>query len=461
MGPTANRGSRSATDPSRRTAYDVVLAVDVDRAYANLLLPRLLNERDLDGRDAAFATELAYGTLRWQGVLDAVIDQGSRRPIGQMDPEVRAVLRLGAYQLLHLRVPSHAAVHATVQLARAVAGDRVVGFVNAVLRRVAENDWAGWVDRVAPPDDIGRLAFAHGHPRWVAEALAEALGADAGELSVALQQDRPAVHLVARPGRMSRDDLLAETGSAGTPGPWSPYAVRLDGGDPALLPSVQHGRAAVQDEGSQLAALLLARAPLAGADARWLDVCAGPGGKSALLSGLQPAGGRLLAADLHPHRAKLVAAAVRGTPADVVVSDATRPGWRPGSFDRVLVDAPCSGLGALRRRPEVRWRRRPADIEPLTILQADLLTEAVDAARPGGLVAYVTCSPLLAETRHVVRQVLERRPQVELIDARPLLTGVPHLGEGPDIQMWPHRHGTDAMYVALLRSALSRSRTGL
>jgi 16S rRNA (cytosine967-C5)-methyltransferase len=144
-----------------------------------------------------------------------------------------------------------------------------------------------------------------------------------------------------------------------------------------------------------------------------------------------------------------------------VVSDGTRPGWRPDRFDRVLVDAPCSGLGALRRRPEVRWRRRPEDIEPLTILQTDLLTVAIDAARPGGLVAYVTCSPHLSETRRVVRRVLAQRPELEMMDARPLLTGVPQLGEGPDVQLWPHRHGTDAMYVALLRSAPSGSRTGL
>jgi 16S rRNA (cytosine967-C5)-methyltransferase len=437
-------------DPPRQAAYDVVRAVDVDDAYANLVLPRLLRERDLGGRDAAFATELGYGTLRWQGVLDSVIEACAQRPVTALDNEVRAVLRTGCYQLLHMRVPAHAAVHASAQLARAVAGERPVGFVNAVLRAVSGTTWPQWVDRLAPPDPVGRLAFRHGYPRWVAQAWRDALGDDAGELEAALSVDRPDVHLLARPGRVQRNELLAQAGEGATAGPWSPYAVRLGAGDPAALPLVAEGAARVQDEGSQLVALVAARIPVDGTQRRWLDGCAGPGGKSALLSDLRPPGAVLLAADATAHRARLAAQALDGE-GDVVVADTTRPPWREHSFDRVLVDVPCTGLGALRRRAEVRWRRRAEDVDRLHPLQVALLLSAFRSARPGGAVVYATCSPHLDETRRVVAEATSAHDGAAPVDVRPLLPSMPALGPGPDVQLWPHRHGTDAMYVAAFR----------
>ncbi len=436
-------------DPARRTAYDVVLAVERDDAYANLLLPRLSRERVLDRRDAAFAAELAYGTLRWQGVLDEVVASAARRDIAALDPPVRAVLRIGTYQLLHLRTPAHAAVHATVELARAVAGPKPVGFVNAVLRKVSQADWEGWVRRLAPGDGRDALAFRHGYPRWIVDEFAAALGDESDELAAALAEDRPITHLVARPGRITRAELLAEAGAGAEPGPWSPYAVRLAaGGDPGALPSVRSGTAAVQDEGSQLVALALVRcASESRGPQRWLDLCAGPGGKAALLQGLLADGDRLLAIDRHEHRARMVAGA---RVPYVVVADGTVPAWPAATFDRVLVDAPCTGLGALRRRPEVRWRRRPEDVERLRPLQEALLESALDAVRPGGVVAYVTCSPVPAETTGVVAAVTSRRP-VTAIDPRQVLPDVPTTGPAPYLQLWPHRHGTDAMFLALLR----------
>lgn len=450
---------RVPSDPARETAYALLRAVAERDAYANLVLPELLRARRLDRRDAALATELGYGTLRAQGTLDAVLAACVDRRLADVDPALLLALRLGAYQLLRTRVPPHAAVSSTVELARAMLGEGPAKFANAVLRRVAGRDLAGWLAELAPPydvDPVAHLAMTTFHPSWVVSAYCEALGGDLTETAAALGADaeRPRVHLVARPGRITPAQLLADTAPGGRPGPWSPYAVHLHRGDPGRLAAVRDGRAAVQDEGSQLAALALARVPVEGRDDRWLDVCAGPGGKAGLLAGLAAGrGARLVAADRAPHRARLVRSTLAGAPAGtaVVVADGTAPPWAVGGLDRVLVDAPCSGLGALRRRPEARWRRSPADVAGLFPLQCALLDGALTAARSGGVVAYVTCSPHPGETTDVVAAVVASRPDVEPVDARPLLAGVPQLGNGPDVQLWPHRHGTDAMFVALLR----------
>lgn len=456
MADPRRRPRRTARpDPARRAAFDALRAVDTREAYANLLLPRLLRERGITGRDAGLATELTYGTLRAQGTLDAVVADCVSRPLAGVDPPVLSLLRLGTYQVLRTRVPPHAAVSTIVDLARGTVGEGPARFVNAVLRRVAERDLDSWLAHLTEPladRPIERLAVRHAHPPWIVAAFQEALGGDLEQTAAALGADeqRPSVHLAVRPGRADRDAVAEQSG--GTPGRWAPTAVVLPGGDPADLPAVVSGQAHVQDEGSQLVALAVAGANLDGPDARWLDLCAGPGGKAALLAGLAgQRGAHLLAADLTPHRSRMVRRAVRGEPAGVVTADATVPAWRPGTFDRVLVDVPCTGLGSLRRRPEARWRRSPSDIPGLTRLQRELLRSALRAARPGGVVGYTTCSPHLAETRVVVAEVL-KGTDAQLLDARPLLPGVPDLGDGPYVQLWPHRHGTDAMFLALIRA---------
>ncbi len=457
------RTHRPAPDPVRRLAFDALRAVDERDAYANLVLPALLREAErrgpFDRRDAALATELVYGTLRRRGTYDAVIAACVDRPLREVDPPVLDVISLGAHQLLGTRIPPHAAVSATVDLARAVLGEGRSKFVNAVLRRIAADDLDGWLDRVAPPydeDPEEHLAVVHSHPRWVVTALWDALGGGRAGIQelLAADNDRPQVTLAARPGRITAGELADAAGEPAEAGRWSPYAVRLaDGGDPATLEAVRDGRAGVQDEGSQLVALALAAAPLDGPDRRWLDGCAGPGGKAALLAALAAGrGAALVASERLPHRARLVARTLDGNPGpyQVITADGTRPAWRDAAFDRVLVDVPCSGLGALRRRPEARWRRRPEDLEAFAPLQRGLLRSALRATRPGGVVGYATCSPHPAETRAVVDDVL-RDGGAELLDARPLMPGVPDLGAGPDVQLWPHLHGTDAMYLALLR----------
>jgi len=445
----ASRRHRPVLDGARLTAYDVLDGVSSRAAYANLLLPQLLRERDLEPRDAAFATQLAYGTLRATGTLDAVLSGLVSRPLAELDPKVLDLLRLGAYQLIDLRVPAHAAVDTTVALTRAIVGTGASGLVNAVLRKVAAGGGrAAWLATLEPADEDARLSLSTDHPRWIVEAWRDALGDDAEVESALLADDlAPEVHLVAR--HIARDELAEESG--GAPGPWSPYAVRLPGGDPGKLAAVRSGAAAVQDEGSQLAALALVRAPLEGTDARWLDMCAGPGGKAGLLAAVRPAGVHLTAADRAEHRAELVRGALAGEDdVEVLVADGTAPEWPAGSFDRVLLDAPCTGLGALRRRPEVRWRRTPADVAPLADLQRRLLDSALAAVRPGGVVAYVTCSPHRAETVDVVAAVAGR-DDVEVLPVAPLFPEVPGVARGTAGQLWPHRHGTDAMFMALLR----------
>ena len=444
------------TDPARDAAFDVLRAVHERDAYANLVLPDLLRQRGLDGRDAALATELVYGTLRRQGSYDAILAANLDREPDQLDPPVLDVLRLGAHQLLATRIPAHAVVSTAVDLTKARVGEGPAKLVNAVLRRVSTHDLDTWIEQIAPAAStkpVERLALRHSHPAWIARAMLDALGGDIDELGRALAADneRPEVTLVARPGRAELAELL-EAGAR--PGRWSPYAAVLSEGDPADLPAVRERRAGVQDEGSQLVAVAMAAVPLTGADQRWLDMCAGPGGKAALLAGLaNQRGAGLLAVERQPHRARLVQNALRGDPGghQVLVADATEPlvGERP--FDRVLLDAPCTGLGALRRRPEARWRRQPDEVAGLRSLQVRLLRAAIEAVRPGGVVAYSTCSPHLAETSTVVSDALRNRADMERVDARPYLPNVPHLGDGPDVQLWPHRHGTDAMYLALLR----------
>jgi 16S rRNA (cytosine967-C5)-methyltransferase len=476
----------------RRAACDVLCAVAERDAYANLLLPAVLGQRGLTGRDAALATELTYGTLRGQGTYDAVLAICSDRDLGTLDAAVREILRLGTHQLLATRVAPHAAVATSVDLVRDIVGQRAAGFVNAILRRVATRDLDAWLEIAAPSraeDIVGHLAVRYSHPRWIVIALSDALGetppgnagppagalaapglteaglAEAGlaetEAVLAADNERPRVTLCAVPGLTDRAEL-AEWGAS--PARWSEFGAYLRDGDPARIPAVNQARAGAQDEASQLAAIALTRVAISGSDSRWLDLCAGPGGKARLLAGLAArSGARLLAAELRPHRARLVQSALSGwrsadqrsSPAGVVVADGTRPAWAAGTFDRVIADVPCSGLGALRRRPEARWRRSPETVSGLHGLQRRLLNTALESVRPGGVVAFVTCTPHLDETRAVLTDLLPARDDIEVLDAPAILAEVPGLAcPGPDsryAQFWPHRHGTDAIFIALLR----------
>jgi 16S rRNA (cytosine967-C5)-methyltransferase len=444
--PVAGERRRAIT--ARQTALAAAKAIRAG-GYANLVVADLLSETSLTSVDTRFVTELVYGAARHQGTLDAVIEAASGRALTSLQPGVVDVLRLGAEQILKMRVPVHAGVAESVELARTQIGARVTGVVNAILRRVAARDWAGWIEVLSQGrSEFARLGLDTCHPDWIVQAYQEVLPAD--ELRAALEANNvaPTPTLVVRPTLMTREELLTH---GGTPTPYSRWGVRREG-NPGDVPAVRQGRAGVQDEGSQMVVDLLNQVDAA--EGPWADVCAGPGGKAALLMGLARArSAPFLAAELHPHRARLVASALSAygsTP--VVVADARTPAWC-GDFGRILVDAPCTGLGALRRRPEARWVKRASDVAQLRQLQIDLLRAGLDRTTSSGVVAYVTCSPHRGETADVVAAVLADQT-ADLINAPALIPDVPMARASTDprfIQLWPHRHDTDAMFCALLR----------
>lgn len=440
---------------SREVAFDVAVAVERDGAYANLALPVALGRSDLDERDRGFVTELVYGSLRAQGELDAVIQEATHRDSSSLEPEVRVLLRLGVYQLLRMRVETHAAVNESVRLAKNRGLHRVAGLVNAALRAVSAHPAEYW-ERV-----IGQsTASLRSHPSWIAAELESALAEceGAGELEEALDSHNqaPLVTLCHLPG-------FSEPGEASATH-YSPIGSTLQGGDPRRVQGVAQKFIRVQDEGSQLAALLLTRvAPLEAAERIW-DMCAGPGGKTAVLGAEACAvGASVLASEVSEHRSSLVGDSTSAitdrlpTAMSVEVGDSRRP--RAERFSRILLDAPCSGLGALRRRPEARWVKTPESIPALRELQEALLRNGLNSLAPGGFLAYVTCSPVVEETTAVINRVVSDDERLTLLDTPSVLEGIvtsPITGHrrGTAVQLWTHRHGTDAMFIQLIQRSL-------
>lgn len=442
----------------RLVAYELLKAVSVDDVYANLELPKLIRQAGLDRRDAGFVTELSMGVLRWQALLDGVIVNCADRPIEKIDPPLRDVLRIGVYQILFMRVADHAAVNTSVDLAAEIGMRSAKGFVNAILRKALQKSVEQWQTSLAReiPAEADALAIQWSHPRWQVAALRDALGSAKSELSELLRVNNtaPKVTLVNRSG--DREMPLSKLRA----GKWSPYAYVVDS---ALedVAELETGLAGIQDEGSQLVVLTWLNAKVEGSDSNWLDLCAGPGGKTALMAALADQA-NVTAVELQHHRAELVRANVAmQNNVNVIEADATSPDFADGRFDRVLIDAPCTGLGVLRRRAESRWRRTPKDVGVLSNLQLRILENATRAVRVGGVIGYATCSPHLAETEFVVEDMLKAHPDLKLLDARELAVTIPNLrnpqefaeqtAAGPYLRLWPHRHETDGMFLALFR----------
>ncbi|MEY4424355.1 MAG: hypothetical protein RLZZ258_1458 [Actinomycetota bacterium] len=447
---------------AREVAINLLLAVEKDDAYANLLLPKLLDDSGLDTRDSAFTQELAFGTLRWQLFYDRVVEECAQRYSDEIDINALVFLRLGAHQILGMRVPSHAALSETVELAKRYLSRGAVGFINGVLRRVSEKSRDQWLEAVLAglENPHERLAVEFSHPIWVVRALEQALKLDGreSELKDLLFADNiaPLVSLVALPGFADERDFEGLE-----VGPASPIGAQLDSGDPNNLRAFREGRVRVQDQGSQLAALALVDVEKVQPNEKWLDMCAGPGGKAALLAAeAKLAGAKLVCNEVAPHRAKLVRQALEPIAADVNVTelDGRSIGEsQPSFYDRILLDAPCTGLGALRRRPESRWRKQQADVADLTKLQEELLSSAWQALKPGGVLAYVTCSPHLAET-NAIADWASKKLGAELMDTNRVISKINpnlHLNNSrKTTQLWPHIHSTDAMFIALMKKSL-------
>lgn len=457
---------------ARGVAYELLISVATQDSYANLLLPKMLNEAGLDARDAGFATELAFGTIRNQLFYEAIAARCAGRDVQEIDIDVLFLISMGAHQLLGMRVPSHAALSETVELAKKVLRPNLVGFVNGVLRRVSEKNREEWLAILLKgiSDPIRILEIKYSHPAWVIRALSDSLRADGREeeletLLIANNQP-PLVNLATMPGFSTRDTLL-DIGAV--LGGVSPIGGLLPDGDPANIDEIRRGLVRVQDQGSQLAAMALVNAPCASVpDEReeWLDLCAGPGGKAALLAAYaKELNNDLVCNELQPHRAKLVEKALKPINPDVYVrvgdgrdlgSDA------PNSFDRILLDAPCTGLGALRRRPESRYKKKQSQVAELAKLQRELFASAWSGLKPGGVLAYVTCSPHPAETTAIIDWAQKTySTNLELLDATAVLQEInPELADNPHIkltgnrktvQLWPQRQETDAMFIALIQ----------
>ncbi|MFW0108034.1 RsmB/NOP family class I SAM-dependent RNA methyltransferase [Rothia sp. P7181] len=487
------RARRRTSDPARKTAFEVINSVALSDSYANLVLPQAIRKHRLDQRDAGFATELTYGTLRYQGRYDVILTHCVDRPLEKTGAQILTCLRMGVHQLLAMRVPAHAALNSTVALARAEIGSGPAHFINAVLRRVSERTPEQWEELLVSEakDELHQLSVSYSHPTWIVRAFRQALvahGRDVHEIAKLLEADNlaPIVNLVALPQLGSLDEALAKGAQKGE---LVEGSALYSQGDLGRLESVRQGTVRAQDVGSQLVARALAQAPLSGKDEVWLDLCAGPGGKAALLGALvQERGGVLIANESAPHRASLVEKSLKpldsqryrvltgdGRTIDQTLkAQSSLPKQLRSTmlFDRVMVDVPCSGLGALRRRPEARWRKSPRDIAELLTLQKQLFDAAVQQTRSGGLIAYVTCSPHMAETRNIVQDIL-RTHDVQLLDSaqalaevaltddqgQSLLSGERAVGCAVDeknmnattAQLWPHVHGTDAMFFALFQ----------
>ncbi len=445
--PRSKNFKKPRPDAPRVLAFDIISEVNRRGGYSNLLLPQALADSNFDTRDKAFVTELVYGTIRMQGKYDYILAQISDRPWSEVDVDLVDCARLGAHQIFSMRTPPHAAVAATVELARSVIGESKASFLNALLRKASaktEEDWLKPLDEFSDPIEI--LAIKHSHPSWIVSAyfdLLKDISAVEAELVANNIPARPTI--VTWPGESVPTDFL-EIG--GAPTQFSPYGV-VTSLAPYEIDQIKARKAGVQDEGSQVLTDVFAR--VTSKSQRTLDLCAGPGGKAALLSHVVAQDGReFVANEISEARASLVKKVVGGAP--VWVGDARDIASHGETFDAILADVPCTGLGALRRRPEVRWRRSLQDLRSLTQLQFEISEAAIAILNPGGFFGYATCSPHFAETSAQVALILKKHPELELLDLSPYLpTALEGALRGENLSLWAAQHGMDSMFLAVFK----------
>lgn len=450
---------------SRELALEVLCAIEKREAYANLSLGAALDRAGLSPVDRGFATELVYGVVRRRLTLDWVLGQCSTRPVGSLSPWVRNLLRLSLYQLLYLtRVPAEAACHEAVELAKRRGHRGIAGYVNAVLRSFLRGrDQLSWPDPETEP--VRYLAVRESHPEWLVERWLSRLGFTETAELLAANNEPPPVALRVNRRRVTKEGLLAGLAERGLRAEGSQWALegvilRSRSGIVEELYEIAEGLAQVQDEASMLIAHLVAPVP----GERVLDAASAPGGKATHLAELMDDQGEVRALDIHPRKldlirqnaARLGLSIVRPEVRDALGLNEVREFWQ--SFDRALLDAPCSGLGVLRRRPDARWRKKPGDVEVLAAQQRRLIRAVAATVRPGGRLVYSTCSTEPEEGEEVVEDFLREREGEFLIrPAQQVLAerGVPAARvlsafNGPYLRLWPHRHRTDGFFAACL-----------
>jgi len=450
--------------PARVAAYDILLAVSAGRADLPTAIARARASLH-DDRDRALAAGIATGVQRWRATLDHLIAQLSRRRVDDLDPEIVEILRLSAYQLLHLtRVPAAAVVDDAVDLARRAGKRSASGFVNAVLRALSRRrDALPVPPRPGDPSDrdavLDYFSIALSHPRWLASRWYDRLGFAAAERWLHFNNTPAPLTLRANRLRMAPEPLIAALASRevrATPGRYAPDALIVEEGHPLRDPGTSAGWFVVQDEASQLVSLLAGARP----GPRVLDTCASPGGKTTAFAAAVEEGGQVVACDVRARRVDLLRrtlAAAAATRVQVVQADLLAPLPFPACFDCVVVDAPCSGLGTLRRDPDIRWRRREADLPALAAAQLRMLGHAADVVRPGGRLVYATCSSEPEENEDVVGAFLRHAPAFTAVDARavhPALAAELIDSRG-QLRTAPDRHGLEAFFGAVFERSRS------
>jgi len=425
-----------AISDSRLLAFEALAEVELHGKYSNLILPKLLAQSKLSIEDRALVSELVYGTLRMKGLYDALIARASTRSLSDIDEKVLIVLRLGVHQLNQMRIPSHAAIYETVELAKRVVGQSSASFCNAILRNIDDAP----KDTLVANDRLSTIALNNSHPDWIISSYMDSLKSFEEVESLARANNIPAAPtLIAWPGKSTVDELI----EYGAQAYGDNSLAAIAHGDPGSIPAIRERRAGVQDRGSQV--VVEKFLDTFESDLRWLDMCAGPGGKAAYLASvIQMRGGEFIANEISQERSLLVKQVVG--PSEVVNFDARHFPVELGSFDRILLDAPCTGIGALRRRPEVRWRRTVQDLRSLTELQSELLDAAATILNNEGIIAYVTCSSHQAETTFQIRAFLKRHPHFKRIPVRDL-----RANPDGELQLWTHRDDCDSMFLSMLK----------
>ena len=440
----------------RRAAFDILFRIEKEKSFADILLDHELSKDIIKGADRGLLTELVYGVLRRQGTLDHIIGQFSKQRPEKLELFVLLLLRLGLYQCFFLdRVPVSAAVNETVNLAKELA-PRASGFINAVLRNADRGrDGIRYPDRAESPAEY--LAARYSHPSWLTAQWCDQLGLDAAEELAAAMSEPPPMTVRTNTLRVSREALmkrLADEGVTCSQTTWSPDGVRLNqSGQITRLPSFRDGLFTVQDESSQLAPLFLS--PVKGE--RVLDACAAPGGKTTQIAQLMEDTGEILACDVNHKKLRLIKETCERLGINSVrtfTMDATSPSSaiRETTFHRILIDAPCSGLGVIRRNPEGKWTKSPDDLLQLARTQLSILENLCKYLETGGTILYATCSTTIQENEYVVDMFLREHPEFVMEDLRPLFPPfAPLFTERGFFRSWPHRDGMDGFFAARLK----------